>query len=80
MENVKEVAPVVAGVAKGAAAGAKAGAKGAKAGTKAAKTGAKAAKKGMSTAERMAKGFDKNKDLIKAKKVYQIQISQNPEL
>ena len=67
---------IIAGkaLAKATAAGAKAGAKGAKVaaktGAKAAKTGAKAAKKTTNTMkldQRMAKGFDKNKNLIKKK-------------
>ena len=59
-------------LAKATAAGAKVGAKGAKVaaktGSKAVKTGTKTVKKTGSTASRMAKGFDKNKNLIKNKR------------
>ena len=58
-------------LAKATAAGAKVGAKGAKVaaktGSKAVKTGTNTVKKTGSTASRMAKGFDKNKNLIKNK-------------
>ena len=59
-------------LAKATAAGAKVGAKGAKVaaktGSKAVKTGTNTVKKTGSTASRMAKGFDKNKNLIKNKR------------
>ena len=71
MENINE-APVVAAATKVVAgmakAGAKAAAKGAKVAAKTTKKGAKVVSKVKSTADTMAGGFDKNKDLIKNKR------------
>ena len=68
MDNINEVAPVVAGAAKVATVAAKAAVKGAKvtgkAAAKGAKGAAKGAKKATSTADRMAAAYTKNKGLI----------------